>query len=105
MSGELLPRYRRVSLFFDGWLGLLKLAVVMPLLVLVTLVLVLPPMSMLLGSAIGHAITISWLFETAPLSMWALFVGSIFVGRIYFWCERRFFHRLLGPAGRRPTDD
>lgn len=100
MSADLLPRYRRISLYFAGWTGLLKLAFVMPVLVFVTLLFVLPPMSLLLGSAVGHAITVAWLFETAPLSMWALFVGSIFVGWIYFWCERHFFDRLLGPPGK-----
>jgi hypothetical protein len=97
MAGPWLSRYRRVSLFFAGWLGLLKLAVVMPLVVYVTLLFLLPPMSWLLASFAGHPITIAWLFHTSPVSMWSLFIGSIFLGWAYFWCERRFFLHLLGP--------
>lgn len=104
MAGAWLLRYRRVSLFFGGWLGLLKLAVVMPLVVYVTLQAVLPPMSWLLASFVGNQITIAWLFDNSPGTMWALFIGSIFVGWGYFWCERRLFLHLLGPPQSKSQD-
>ncbi len=97
MSDPILRRYRKVSLFFTGWLGLLKCALIIPVVFVVSMYLVVTPIGFLLTPLTGERITVSTLFAERPLMTWAMIVGSIFVAWGYFWVERRFFLRTLGP--------
>ncbi len=58
MSDPILRRYRKVSLFFTGWLGLLKCALIIPVVFVVSMYLVVTPIGFLLTPLTGERITV-----------------------------------------------